>query len=157
MLGAAVVDGYRVVVTTNSGNPLNLNLYQAVTGMSAASLIVREGSAIVVAAECWDGIPAHGRNGRLLREAGSPKALLERTQQPGFREQDQWQAQIQLKADVYVYGSGLIPEAIEQALLKPAASVETALAHLVGRYGPTARICLRPEGPQTVSHVLNGA
>jgi nickel-dependent lactate racemase len=155
-----VAEAFDIVVTTNSGYPLDLNLYQSVKGMSAASLIVREGGAIVVAAECWDGIPAHGRYGQLLREAGSPQAVLERLAQPGFCEQDQWQAQIQaqiqLKAEVYVVSTGLTPEAIEQALLIPAASVETALARLVGRYGPAARICLLPEGPQTIPFVLNG-
>jgi nickel-dependent lactate racemase len=35
---------FEVVVTTNSGFPLDLNLYQAVKGMSAASQIVAGGA-----------------------------------------------------------------------------------------------------------------
>jgi hypothetical protein len=53
----AVEKPYDLVVTTNSGFPLDMNLYQAVKGMSAAARIVREGGAILIAAECSDGVP----------------------------------------------------------------------------------------------------
>ena len=58
---------FDIVITTNSGYPLDLNLYQAVKGMSAASQVVKPGGAIIIAAECWDGIPDHGLYGQLLR------------------------------------------------------------------------------------------
>lgn len=51
---------FDVVVTTNSGYPLDQNLYQAVKGMSAAHRITRPGGTIVCAAECRDGFPDHG-------------------------------------------------------------------------------------------------
>src|SRR5690606_16276946 len=53
----AVRDPFDVVVTTNSGYPLDQNLYQAVKGMTAAAKIVKPGGTIVCAAECRDGIP----------------------------------------------------------------------------------------------------
>ena len=74
---------FDIVITTNSGYPLDLNLYQAVKGMSAAAQVVRQGGAIIVAADCWDGIPEHGLYGQLLREADSPRALLDTD--PGAR------------------------------------------------------------------------
>ena len=67
-----VAKRFDIVITTNSGYPLDLNLYQAVKGMSAASRIVRPGGSIIVAAECWDGIPEHGEYANLLRTAQSP-------------------------------------------------------------------------------------
>jgi nickel-dependent lactate racemase len=153
----AVNEPFDIVVTTNSGYPLDLNLYQAVKGMSAAAQVVRPGGAILCAAECWDGIPDHGLYGQLLREASSPQELLDRIMAPGFLKQDQWQAQIQaqiqLKAEVYVHSSYLSEDQIRGALLKPAASVESTLAELVSVYGPSARICLLPEGPQTVPYL----
>jgi hypothetical protein len=39
-------------------------------------------------------------------------------------------------------------------MLTPVASVEAALAALLDRYGPDARIAVLPEGPQTVPYVL---
>jgi len=43
---------FDIVITTNSGYPLDMNLYQAVKGMSAARTIVKKGGAIICAAEC---------------------------------------------------------------------------------------------------------
>jgi nickel-dependent lactate racemase len=148
---------FDIVITTNSGYPLDLNLYQSVKGMSAAAQVVREGGAIIIAAECWDGIPDHGLYGQLLRDADSPQALLETINTPGFLEQDQWEAQIQaliqLKADVYVRTDNLTPEQIEGALLLPCASIEATVEELRGRYGRQATICVLPEGPQTIPYV----
>ena len=148
---------YDIVITTNSGYPLDQNLYQSVKGMSAANQIVRAGGAIIAAAACADGVPAHGRYAALLAEAGSPQRVLEMLARPGFSEQDQWQVQIQaliqLRAEVYVYSDGLTDAQIEQALFKPCRNLEQTVADLQARYGPDARICAIPEGPQTVAYL----
>jgi lactate racemase len=147
---------YDIVITTNSGYPLDLNLYQAVKGMSAASQIVRQGGTIIIAAECWDGIPDHGLYGELLRQAKSPESLLATISAPGFLEQDQWQVQIQgqiqLKAEVYVYSDGLTNNQIRGALFKPCRSIPETMIELMARFGPEAHICILPEGPQTVPY-----
>jgi nickel-dependent lactate racemase len=95
--------------------------------------------------------------GQLLREANSPRALLERINAPGFLEQDQWeaqiQAQIQLKADVYVRSDGLTREQIEHSLLLPCDRIEETVIRLLDRYGRDARICVLPEGPQTIPYL----
>ena len=152
-----VEEPFDIVITSNSGYPLDLNLYQAVKGMSAAAQIVREDGAIIIAAECWDGIPAHGEYGNILRMADSPKALLELVRQPDFRMMDQWQAaiqaRIQCQAEVYVKTGHLSDEEIESALLAPVERIEETLATLLARYGPEARICVLPEGPQTIPYI----
>ena len=154
----AVDQPFDIVVTTNSGYPLDLNLYQAVKGMSAAAQVVRSGGSIVIAAECWDGIPEHGMYGQLLKDSTNPATLLQAIMQPGFSKQDQWQAQIQaqiqLKADVYVYSFYLRPDQIRSALLKPAESMGGVLDRLVNQYGKQARICVLPEGPQTIPYIV---
>jgi nickel-dependent lactate racemase len=153
----AVPQPFDIVITTNSGYPLDLNLYQAVKGMSAAARVVRQDGTIIVAADCWDGIPDHGLYGQLLREASSPQALLDRICAPGFLEQDQWQAQIQaliqLKAEVYVRTDNLTDDQIRSALLKPCQRIEDTVAELLDRYGPQATICVLPEGPQTIPYI----
>ncbi len=144
---------FDLVITSNSGYPLDLNLYQAVKGMSAAARIVRPGGDILVAAECWDGIPDHGEYKRLLAEAGSPHELLERVMAPGFRCHDQWeaqiQAQVQLKARVHVYADGLSDEELRRALVIPCRSIEETVARIC-RERPGATIAVLPDGPQTV-------
>lgn len=154
----AVVEApYDIVVTTNSGYPLDQNLYQAVKGMSAASQIVRKGGAIVIAAACEDGLPDHGRYAELLVEAGSPQGVLDMISQPGFSVQDQWQvqiqAQIQLKASVHVYSDNLSAAQIERALFTPSYSVEQTVTELIAQYGSECRLCIIPEGPQTIPYL----
>jgi nickel-dependent lactate racemase len=151
-----VASPFDIVVTSNSGHPLDLNLYQAVKGMSAAARVTRPGGSIIVAAECWDGIPDHGSFGRLLREARDVDDLLARIRAPGFSMDDQWQAQILAlivkKADVYVHAGGLTPEQITQAKLRPCPSIDDQVAVLLRKYGANARVCVLPEGPQTVPY-----
>jgi len=148
---------FDIVITSNSGYPLDLNLYQAVKGMSAAAQVVRQGGSIIVVAECWDGIPDHGEYKNILQMADTPHALLEILRRPGFLMVDQWeaqlQAQIQCRAEVYVKSRYLSDDEIRAALLEPCHQIEETLDVLLGRYGPDARICVLPEGPQTIPYV----
>ncbi len=145
---------FEVVVATNSGYPLDQNLYQAVKGMSAAEQIVRQGGSIVIAAECAEGIPEHGLYGQLLGDAADPADLANKVLTAHETRQDQWQAQIQARiqqrADVYVYADGLSDSQIEGALLLPCRDIPALVERLLQRYGTDARIAILPEGPQTI-------
>ena len=148
---------FEIVVTTNSGYPLDQNLYQSVKGMSAAHQIIREGGSIVMAAACQDGLPDHGRYASLLGEADSPRRVLEMLARPDFRAQDQWQVQIQamiqMQAEVFVYSDGLTNEQIRKALFTPCRDIGKTITQLLKRYGPDARACALPEGPQTMAYL----
>jgi len=152
-----VQEPYDIVIGSNSGYPLDLNLYQSVKGMSAASQVVKEGGSIIIAADCWDGIPDHGEYAQLLLEAKSLESLLETIRAPGFQRQDMWEAHIQalicLKADVYFYSHNLSDEQIEGALLRPCCDIEATIAELLQKHGPRATICVLPEGPQTIPYI----
>ena len=148
---------FDVVVTTNSGYPLDQNLYQAVKGMSAAAQVVRQGGAIICAAECSDGIPDHGEYGRLLGMADGPQALLDMICAPGHNRHDQWQvqiqAQIQARASVYLKSDYLTDEQVRAAHLEPVKDVEETVAKALERYGSDSTLCVLPEGPQTIPYV----
>jgi nickel-dependent lactate racemase len=154
---APVERPFDIVVTSNGGYPLDLNLYQAVKGMSAAARVVKSGGAVIVAAECWDGIPEHGNYGALLRSAASPAEILRRVTEPGFLEQDQWQAQIQAQiqaySEVHVFADGLTDEQICAAHLVPCRDVVQTVSLLRSRFGPSATVCVLPEGPLTIPHL----
>jgi nickel-dependent lactate racemase len=157
---APVASPYDIVLTTNSGYPLDQNLYQSVKGMSAASQVVRQGGAIIMAAACEDGLPAHGLYAELLRRGGSPQGVLAMISQPGFIAQDQWQvqiqAQIQSRAEVFVFSDGLTDSQIAGALFTPCRDIAAEIQRLLDRYGPQARICVLPEGPQTIPYLQPG-
>jgi nickel-dependent lactate racemase len=128
--------------------------------MSAASQIVREGGAIIIATDCEDGLPDHGRYAELLSDAGSPHGIIKLISKPGFQVQDQWQVQIQAQiqqgADVYVYSDGLSDEQIRKALFIPCRDVEAALVELQTNLGSQVRICVMPEGPQLIPYLSDG-
>jgi len=148
---------FDIVLVTNAGYPLDLNLYQAVKGMSAAARIVKPGGSIILAAECWDGIPDHGEYKRLLYEAASPRELLDRVLTPGFRLHDQWEAQLHaqlcLHAEVHLYSHCLSDEDIRRAHLIPCRDIAATVRQLLERYGPGATVAALPAGPLTIPTV----
>jgi nickel-dependent lactate racemase len=157
----AVAEPFDVVVTTNSGYPLDLNLYQTVKGMSAAAQIVKDGGAIVVASSCWDGLPEHGNYKDVLRLSSSAADMLRRIEAPGFSMHDQWQGQvqglIQRKARVFLKSEGLSAEQVRQAHLEPIDDLGATVERLLAEYGPSARLAVLPQGPQTIPYLQQPA
>jgi nickel-dependent lactate racemase len=152
-----VAEPFDVVVTTNSGYPLDQNLYQAVKGMSAAAKIVKPGGTIVCAAECRDGIPDHGAYGEILGSCASPQLLLDMIGAAGYSRPDQWQVQvqalIQMKAKVFVKSDCLSDRQIRAAHFEPIHDVAAAVDQALRSAGPNATLCVLPQGPQTIPYL----
>jgi nickel-dependent lactate racemase len=147
---------FPVVVTTNSGYPLDQNLYQAVKGISAAAQVVEEGGYIAAVSRCNDGFPEHGNFKKLLFDHPSPRAVLDTIEAPGFSLYDQWEAQllalIRLKSRVGLL-SELPADEVRRAHLEPIADVASAVAAELARVGENAPVAVLPEGPQTIPYV----
>ena len=147
---------FDVVITTNSGYPLDQNLYQAVKGMNAAQKIVKQGGTIICAAECIEGMPEHGNFVKILDMRDTPSELLEMINEPSFQMFDQWEAQrlamIQEWAEVYMY-STLPDESVRIAKLTPIKSIEQTLKELADKYGDKMSIAVLPLGPLTIPYV----
>lgn len=147
---------FDIVVTTNSGYPLDQNLYQTVKGMSAAAQIVKQGGTIISASECSDGVPNHGNYAKILQMRNTPQELLDMINDPDFSMFDQWQVQVQamvqIKARCLLY-STLDHETVKQAQFVPIADVEKALNEVITQYGPNARVAVLPYGPLTIPYV----
>jgi nickel-dependent lactate racemase len=152
------VDGlFDVVVTTNAGYPLDQNLYQAVKGMSAAATVVRPGGLIICAAECADGFPDHGSFREVLASEPTPQALLAAIEARAVTVPDQWQVQILARildrARVGVHTSFLSDADLRTAHLFAVPDIAAAVAAELDARGPQARVCVLPEGPQTIPYV----
>ncbi|MGE0443714.1 MAG: nickel-dependent lactate racemase [Vicinamibacterales bacterium] len=152
----SVVSGpFDVVLTSNSGYPLDQNLYQAVKGLSAAARIVKAGGTILCAAECRDGVPAHGSFAEVLALDGSPAGLLRAITAPGFLVPDQWQVQILAtilsSARVMMKADGVPASALAAAQVEPIEDVSVAVRRALDEAGPWARLCVLPHGPRTVA------
>jgi nickel-dependent lactate racemase len=153
---------YDIVVTTNMGYPADLNLYQSVKGMSVGAQAVREGGAVVLAAECRDGLGL-SEYVELLTSEASPAALLERIHEPGFARYDQWgvqcQAMVQARADVWLHSS-MPRETVEAAHLRYSADVSETVEALrqrhVTEHGEEPSIAVLPHGHLTVPRLRAG-
>lgn len=147
---------YDIVITTNSGYPLDLNLYQGVKGMSAAARIVKEGGTIILACECRDGIPYNSSYEKMLKEGSTPDELLNNILNSKATRPDQWQvqiqAQIQKKARVYLYSS-LSDEHIKNAHLIPCRNIEKTVAEILASKNGDAKIAVLPQGPLTIPYL----
>lgn len=147
---------YDIVITSNSGYPLDLNIYQTVKGMSAAAQIVKEGGNIVLAAECWDGIPSDSDYETILKSVNSADELMKFIKGKEDTLKDTWQiyfqALIQQKANVYLFSDKLDDETIKRALLIPVNNISRLIDDLAEKTGPQTKICILPEGPQTIPY-----
>jgi lactate racemase len=152
-----VPEPFDVVVTTNSGFPLDQNLYQAVKGMSAAYQVVRPGGTIICAAECRDGFPDHGSYREVLSSASSPQALLAAIHARPHTVPDQWQVQIQARIQsqcrVIMHTSHLSDADLAAAHLEQTSDVSAAVAEALAAAGPGARACVLPQGPLTIPYL----
>ncbi len=147
---------FPIVVTANSGYPLDQNLYQTVKGMSAAAQIVSEGGLIVTASRCNDGFPAHGNFRKLLFEHSSPRGILDTIMTPGFSMYDQWEAQllaiILLKARVALY-SEIPDDEVWRAHLLATSDIAACVRDELAQIGRGAPVVVLPEGPMTIPYI----
>ena len=141
-----------IAITNNAGYPLDLNLYQAVKGMTVPESVIKKGGEIVMAAECSEGI-GHETFERMILEAGSPENFLKQVNTPGFFVIDQWQVQILarilLKAKVSIFSENLHSDKLRKMWLNPVSSVEEGVEAAIDRIGPDAKVLVIPDGPDT--------
>ena len=148
---------FDVVVATNMGYPADLSLYQAVKGMSVAAQACATGGAILLVAECREGLggPEYVE---LMRSEAGPAALLGRFGRDGHATvHDQWQVQVQAmvqaRCDVWLHSS-LDRAAVESAHLRFAPDVDGTLASILAakraELGREPSVCVLPYGQFTV-------
>lgn len=147
---------FDIVVVTNMGYPADLVLYQAVKGMSLAAEACAPGGAILLVAECREGVGAPDYV-RMLESEASPAALLARIDQSDAPVFDQWQVQVQAmvqaRCDLWLHSS-LDPETVAAAHLRHAPDVDGTLARIIddrrAELGREPSVCVIPHGQLTV-------
>lgn len=144
---------YPIVITSNSGYPLDQNLYQTVKGIAAASLITKEGGTIFIASECCRGIPDDGNFAGIMESRADPGALLDMMSRSDFKLMDRWQAQklamILEKMKVKIYTS-LDAAQVEKCKMVKVDDIQAALAADIARLGRRPRVAVMPHGPLTI-------
>ena len=148
---------YDIVITSNSGYPLDQNIYQAIKGVSAAAQITKPGGSIISVSECIDGFPYKSNYEKLLKTYNNPKIFLEYIKENDTKIPDQWQfqiqSQIQIKSKIYLY-SKLGQKDVSDAHLLRAENIEDLIEDLSSKI-TNPSICVLPEGPQTIPLLVN--
>ena len=156
-VGVAIDEYADIVVTTCAGYPLDATFYQAVKGMVGALPIVKQGGEIIIASECSEGVGSdHFRN--LLVNSDSLTKFVEDIQSDEWTYvPDQWEVEELARArkhcEVTCVCSGIPDEVLSQCFVKPAQSVEEAIALAKIRLGENARIAVIPKGPYVIPSV----
>jgi lactate racemase len=147
---------FDIVVTSNSGYPLDLNLYQGVKGLAAAARVVKRGGWIILACECREGVPPGSPFERLLRTAAGPDDLLTRLTEASPVLSEQWQvqilAQIQRQAEVRVFSS-LSDDVLRRCHLQPCHDIGASVGERLRELGPHARVAALPQGPLSIPYL----
>ena len=153
---------YDIVVGSNGGYPADLNLYQSVKGMVSAARAVRRGGAIMLAAECREGVGG-AEFAELLTSREGPGALMERLLEPDCDLIDQWQVQeqvmVQEKADLHLY-SALDEATVRTSHLRLCIDISATVASLAAAHeeerGERTSILAMPYGFQAIPVVDGG-
>ena len=155
---AAIPEPVDIAVTSGGGWPLDATYYQAVKGMVGAMGVVRPGGHIIIASECSEGVGGPHFT-RTLLETDDLQDLVARMQQPGWAYiPDQWQIEELAKATrdhaVWCVASGVPADTLARLFVRPAATVERALAAALSDCGPNARVAVIPKGPYVIPCVM---
>jgi nickel-dependent lactate racemase len=149
------LDGrYDAVVTTNSGYPLDQDLYQTVKGMYTASLVAKPGAPIIVASECSAGL-GPDRFYSLNRDNPDPESVLDYIEKNGPMVA-QWENQVLcnvLKDHEICLKSSLSDREVSDMMLEPLESIDEFLKKLVESLEGDERVLALPEGPFSLPYI----
>ena len=140
-----------IVITSNGGAPLDQNAYQAVKGLTTAADAAADGAALIICAECADGIGGDSFY-KALSECAGPTELLGEIRRVPMDETvpDQWQYQILArileKHHVYFVARKEMEEAVNAMKMEYAPSLEEAYARARALKGASARVAVIPNG-----------
>lgn len=150
-----ITELFDVVITTNSGWPLDLNFYQAVKGISAGSRAVKPGGHIIIAAECREGL-GHSNFEKMIGSGHNPAKLAKIIESRNAPQIDQWQAQvlalIQQRAHIHIMTDHLSEAQITQIGCTPCSNIENTVQNL-HEHDKKGRICVMPYGPLTIPFI----
>lgn len=148
IVGVKVPHPVDIAITTNSGAPLDLDLYQTCKGIDTAAQITRPGGIIITVSACSAGLgPESFRE--LHASVSSPEEVLReiKRQEPiGVQWENQILARIQLKNAVYLVSS-LEDNLVRDMMMTPIRTVEEGLEKAFQVLGTAASIAVIPEGP----------
>ena len=143
-----------IVITTNSGYPLDQNLYQTPKGVSTAAACAGEDGVLILGASLCDGVG--GTNFEKLMRLGSPQVIKETIEAIPPKESipEQWCAQIYarllLQHPIILVTQHMDLQELESMGFLAASSFDQALEMAFKLKGPDASVTVIPDGVSVI-------
>jgi nickel-dependent lactate racemase len=140
-----------VVITSAAGFPLDLTLYQAVKGITAATHLTKPGGRILLVAECAEGMGSPEFAGMIRSMGGFAEYLAAVRDQPV--DVDRWQAEKLALAgaghELYLCVPGVGKDTLGRLATRAFDTLDSAVVAVLKGLPVGARVVLLPEGPYT--------
>jgi nickel-dependent lactate racemase len=141
-------------IAVAAGYPYDLDLYQAVRAVEYADAIVRPGGSILLVAACPEGVGGDDFYRLMANPARRPDDFLRdvarRNGMVTFAVLGYALARIKAEKRLYMVTDGIPPAALESMGIVPVPSLQAGIDHLLGQYGPEARLSVFPSGSTTI-------
>jgi len=154
MYTASVESPCALLITSGGGAPTDINFYQAVRGLQVGLPVVRDGGAIILVAECTEGVGSEPLY-TWLRDAAAPKDVLRRIKEEGFKIHGEHIAaylceHVFPRFKVFLVSS-LPSKIVEEMMMTPVGTVEEAVElaiEYLGKRNPS--VTVNPYGAKVV-------
>ncbi|MEF8917197.1 MAG: nickel-dependent lactate racemase [Candidatus Bipolaricaulota bacterium] len=152
--GIGLEKRYDAVLTTNSGYPLDQDLYQTVKGMYTASLVAKPGAPIIIASECSAGLGPENFYS-LGRDNDGPKSILNYIEENGPIIA-QWENQVLCEVleqhEVFIKSS-LPTDKLKDMMLNPVEDLGSYVRKVLTDMEEGQELLVLPEGPFSLPYV----
>jgi len=140
-----------ITVVTNSGYPMDQNIYQAVKGMVSAEATNKDGGVIVMIAGLSDGSGGKGFYNNLA-QCKTPRELLDHLAKVdrAHTVPDQWESQVLARIldrhHVIIVSDMVDPAMVRNMHMEPVKTFDEAMNRAYALQGKDARVTVIPEG-----------
>lgn len=146
-----LTEPYDLVIASVGGAPKDLNLYQSQKALTHASMVVRDGGMVILAAECGEGSGSASFE-KFMEDVDTYQEAIAKFTREGFRVGPHKAFQIaQQAARSQIYLVSEMPkELTTRFLLHPAESLQSAVNLGIQQLPATARIAVMPYATNTL-------
>ena len=146
---------FDLVISSPGGHPKDLNLYQSQKALAHAGLVTRDAGTLILAAACTEGTGSQSYEA-WMEGVGSYEEVFARFEREGFGVGPHKAFQIARDAArVRVFlVSDMAAEFVRSLLLRPAASIDEALAIALPDLPPDARVGIMPRAASTIPYIV---
>jgi nickel-dependent lactate racemase len=152
----AVASPFDLVIASPGGHPKDINLYQSQKALAHASLVTRDGGAVILAAACPEGAGSRGYEAWMVG-VRSYDEVFAKFEREGFRIGPHKAFQVARDAARVraILVSEMAPELVRRLLLTPAKSIDEALGLALPELPTNARVAIMPWASSTIPLALN--